>query len=349
MITAAKNYFLLIFVVLTSIYHLSCVYLCIQLIERAPLSSSFKKLIYSHMKVFGHHAAISMLGFWFKRPIFLKYNKEVKKHSLNLVISNHCSDYDWLFVSHVFFHLDQYRSLYIMMKRSLSQLPIIGRIMRSFRHLFLNRSKKKDISIINQYTKEMLKEKEYNILIFPEGTYPYQSSLEHAKTFAKNSNLIVNNKKYIPERVLVPRKLGFDLVKKGLKNSYEGLIDVTLMVNPYMKMPSEECSIKDFFINERKFINEAILVDYIPKKSLHSNFLIEDFSQKDKILDLYSSKYNGEFKNIEDFKKFLQQSNLIKKDDVIEEIHMKSPWRFYFLLFPYILLLLFFGFKMAYK
>lgn len=347
MLITLKNYFLLIFVAITSFFNISFGFLLLIGIELAPISDSMKKSLILFLKRFSHHILLSMLQFWFKKPIFIKYNKNLTKYKRSIFISNHCSDFDWLFISHFASHLNLDKTLYIMMKRSLSVLPLIGRFMKSFGHLFLNRSRKKDISIIKEFSKKLSVEKEYSILIFPEGTYPYPESLENSIKFAKSSKLLANGESFVPNRVLVPRILGFDLIRKGLKDSFEGVVSITILMNPYMKMPSIECSFTDIFITETKTIGQALIVDFVPKEKLIDNFLINDFTKKDKLIESYALNRNGEFRTLEDFKNFLRQSNLLKKNDVVEQIYIKSPYSNYFLFLPYILIFILILLKFA--
>lgn len=337
-----KNILYLIFAVPTIILHLTCCYLALSFVKRTPLAKNSKKAAAKFVKKFSHHSILSILGFWFPNKIFVKYPKKAIETHKNIVISNHVSDFDWIFVSQTLYHIDQFSSLFILMKKSLKDLPIIGYCLEEFGHLFLNRNRDKDSKIIKKYMKRFNKEQEYNILIFPEGTYPYSESLQSAQIFAKKTELKVKNRNYCPERVLLPRKLGFSMINKGLKDSYDGIIDMTLLMNPYMKMPYEECTLYELLIKGSKIINQAVIISFIPQNQIKPNYLNETFSDKDELLETYERQYNGCFNNLEEFSMFLENTNMTDKDDIIDEIEIKSKYKYLFFVFsPYTVILIF--------
>lgn len=333
MIKATKNIFCLLFAFFTFLFHVLCCFLILKAVHLLEIPRRYKQPVYSFMKIFSHHAIVSVFGLWFPSPIYIKYSREVWSHRRNIVVSNHCSDYDWLFVGQSMLHLGQFHSLCILMKQSLYALPIIGFSMKLFGHVFLNRRRDRDAAIIDRHMKLLRGKKEYNVLIFPEGTYTHTKSCSDAKKFAKKSKLSVRGKPYVPDHVLLPRKLGFSIIRDDLGDSLEGVIDFTLLMNPYMKMPSEECSLLELFVQGTQVVNQAIIVSYVPREKLTEDFLSEAFYSKDKLLEEYV-RFGGEIKDRDEFVRLLSRVSPITENDRVETIYMTSPYRLYFLATP---------------
>lgn len=340
MIKTAKNLFCLLLAFLAFLFHVLYCFVIIELMYLLEVPRKYKEPVYRFMKVFTHHAVVSVLGFWFPNPIYIKYSSKILASKRSIVISNHCSDYDWLFVGQSMLHLKHLHSLCIMMKQSLAKIPLIGPTMKLFGHLFLNRRRDKDVDIIDNHMKLLSGKEEYAVLIFPEGTYTYAESCKRARQFAEKTKLSFEGGRYLPNRVLLPRKLGFSIACNRLGDTLEGVIDFTLLMNPYMKMPTDECSLADFLIHGTKTINQAIVVSYIPREKITENFLGELFYRKDRILETYAVKFGGRIRSSDEFARLLDEISPIAEDDKVDVIYMTSPYRLYFLVMPLLLVIL---------
>lgn len=330
-----------------SVTFYTCIaYVILKLLTIAPLKKTTKTNITNRIKHFTMNYMVSFLKYWFSGPIYIKYDKKILDSKRNIVISNHCSDYDWIFVSLVSIHLGKYDTFYILMKKSLLDMPMVGYLLKKFRHMFLNRKREKDIYLIHQYMKELEKEKNYNILIFPEGTYTFTEALQSSKEFAEKIELKIDGESYRPNRVLLPHKLGFNLIREDLKNAYQAVVNTTIFTNPYMKMPVEECSFIDLFIKGTKKLNQALILEYVKKDKIDDSFLNLTFYQKDKNLEKYVNQFNGRLQNLEDFKKLCNQVSSIKSSDIIETIYVECSFGWVFRFFPIVLVVLFILFRM---
>lgn len=328
MIKTLGNVLYLMIASSSSLIYILIIYLISRLISLIPLSRKFKKKIFLRLCKFLFHVFISFFQFWFPREIFVKYNKKKALSKVkNIIISNHCTDFDWIFICKLALDWNIFQNLSIVMKESLARIPLLGYIIKNCGHLYLNRDKSKDIKIIDKFSKEMKAQQNYNILLFPEGTYTSEKSLASAKEFAKSEGIVIDGTPYRPRRVLIPRKLGFNIITDSLDQSYEGIMDITILTNPYMLRPCEECSFTDLFVTRKKVINEAFIIDYRNKSEITDDYLQNSFARKDEILEKYNKFYEGEFKNINQFKKFLKETNKIHDGDIVETIEMSSKYR----------------------
>lgn len=190
MITLIKN--TIIFAILMSIFIsyllLICTALCINSFFNP--SKRLEQYAVAWSKRVSYHVIVSIFGYWFPNPIFIKYNKKIleKKHSI--VISNHCSDYDWLFLFAILKELQKYNNFKLLLKRELASVPLIGFVLKKFGHIFLNRQRSKDIQIIKNHLKgiEKANNLSYSVALYPEGTYMHQEAIDGAIKFAKKMN-----------------------------------------------------------------------------------------------------------------------------------------------------------------
>lgn len=306
-----------------------------------PISKSSKKTFYRGIKVVSHHMVMSLFEFWLPHAIFVKYSGEVLEHRRNIVISNHCSDYDWIFISCLMVHLKKLASIYIIMKDVLRKIPVVGYVMDSFGYVFLARKKGSahdgnvaDLDILGQLVDSASMLDSYEILLFPEGTYPTSRSVRDAKTHAKERKMMHENKPYVPELALIPRNGGFNMMRNRL-TGLEGVVDITVLMNPYIRRPREELSATDIIVYGSQRLSQAFIVSYAPKESIDDEFLHETFCRKDKILQQYVEEMTAgndgrapaPIRDIGDFKRILEKIDPVSPKDKVEVIYMHSPYR----------------------
>jgi len=141
----------------------------------------------------------------------------------------------------------------------------------------------------------------------------------------------VNDERYVPDRVLLPRKTGFNHIKNILQDKYDGVIDVTILMNPYIYLPCEECSCFDIFLSKSQVISQFILVDFIKDQEINENFLIERFKRKEDKIQEYLKCTKGRVKTEQEFLETLEKIEGAPKDVETKSLHIYS--RFGFLLF----------------
>jgi len=135
-----------------------------------------------------------------------------------LVITNHRTRLDWMFLWGFFLREGRLRHLKIVMKAMLKQVPGFGWPMQTATFIFLARDFEKDKHYVESVLK-YLGRLNYpaQTLLFPEGTDKTNDTTKRSDTFAQKSNLK-------PLRhALHPRTTGFTFIV-GLMKKY-GLID----------------------------------------------------------------------------------------------------------------------------
>ncbi|KRH92866.1 Lysophosphatidic acid acyltransferase LPAAT, partial [Pseudoloma neurophilia] len=114
-------------------------------------------------------------------------SKENKFRDFNtLVISNHLTNYDWLFMLVILHKLNLYENITIILKYSLSKIPIFGTAMRYFGYVFVKRDWEYDRNII---IRMLGSDDQKSLLLFPEGTI--HTKYEHEKTieYVRNAKI----------------------------------------------------------------------------------------------------------------------------------------------------------------
>ncbi|KAI5148675.1 hypothetical protein ENBRE01_0467 [Enteropsectra breve] len=303
-------------------------------------SARLKRKITTLCRRFVYHLTLSALSFWFPHPIFLQYNTNILKLKRTIVISNHCSDYDWLFLFVILRKLGKFDNHYLFLKQELRSVPLLGTILRHFGYIFLNRRKSVDIEIMEKGVQRISKNSAYNVVIYPEGTYMSTEAIEKSKSFAKNTNVEVNKQRYVPDKVLLPRTTGFNIIASELKDSCEGIIDMTILMNPYVYIPCEECTPHDFFLKKSKILNQFILVDLHPMSKVDDNFLIERFKLKDDRIKKYLEFAKGEIKDEKEFLKLLNEFNNTTDEFKTKTLYIYSEYAPIIFILPLICLLM---------
>jgi hypothetical protein len=94
-----------------------------------------------------------------------------------------------------------------------------------------------------------------------------------------------------PNNALIPRKAGFEMIYSILGDTCEGIIDITLFINPYEKYPSERYTLWDVICRRSRTINFCFLINYIPNtpEMGEEDWIYELYRSKDELIDLYKA------------------------------------------------------------
>lgn len=327
-----KNTVIVVLVSPIVAFHLAILYIVLLVVQALP-SARLRLSIVIACKKYAFHLLVAILGRWFPNPVYVKYNKRILKSKKTITISNHCSDYDWMFLLLLFRELgiDDTR---ILLKKSLGDIPILGSIIRRFNHICLNRARAKDVTIITKAVEPLLSTPQYNLALYPEGTYLFPEAIKNTRKFAKETKVEVDNKPFIPKLVLLPRKTGFNLITKILDKDYEGVIDVTIMMNPYVYIPSEDCPPFEFFFNQKLVMNQFLMVDYVPANQIDKNFLDASFKRKEERIKAYIDYTHGSVTSEEKFIKTINRIEKPSPDDKICTIMVQSSYTPIIYIFP---------------
>ena len=131
-----------------------------------------------------------------------------------MLISNHITYVDWMFIWIVFWHLQpadpssshaSASGLKIVLKAQLKQVPVIGWGMQFFDFLFVARRWEADQSYLSQRLSKLFNRKQLWVLLFPEGTVVTPNTRSHMLRYAHKTGLVVGD---LPKHVLLPRSTG---------------------------------------------------------------------------------------------------------------------------------------------
>ncbi|EPR79148.1 1-acyl-sn-glycerol-3-phosphate acyltransferase [Spraguea lophii 42_110] len=238
----------------------------------------------------------TLVGLYFHKPIYVAYNKEILKNKRSIIISNHITNYDWIFLMLVLRELDKYDELRIILKESLAKIPIFGYGMKCFKFIFLKRNWSEDKNKLREGIGNLKDKLKYNVLIFPEGTFIDSETHKKSKTFSTTLSHKINNKTFNPEYTLIPRTRGLGLLYNELKNRSDGVIDTTLLYTPFYKYPSEIFTTKELL--EKKLLSTQIFIilDSLKLESDDEKWIYNQFHRKNNIIKKFSE-------NVEEFSK----------------------------------------------
>lgn len=277
----------------------------------------FKKIrefIVQRMKTAFLNCTIAYGSLFFKKDIYVILEKNVldkimdKKLTKNnfITISNHLTNYDWLIILLVLDFLSLYKNTIIILKHSLSKIPIFGDGMKIFNFLFLKRNFEDDKKEIEKGIKNI--EKDVNFLMFPEGTIftefedkkcqKYLSEKNNLKNHQSDQNEFENKSHNLKSNIelfdnlLIPRKKGTNLILNNLDCS---CLNVTLFTYPYFKYPQDKFPYSSVYFNDVGKIGFFMIVELEKiQKNIendnfkdHSNWLLNLWQKKQNLFNIY--------------------------------------------------------------
>ncbi|EJW01295.1 hypothetical protein EDEG_00512 [Edhazardia aedis USNM 41457] len=432
----------------------------------------------------------TILCFYFPKDIYICYDKLIFRNNCNqtrirnnnqinrirdkyIILSNHYTNFDWIFILCAFRKMDFYENLVIILKESLSHVPIYGYGMKVFGYIFLSRNWSKDREILDLGLQNLKQKEEFYLLLFPEGTIICSETHEKSKKFCMDNQISVsgttlNNQKsvkgsiqnsyitpckniknnsnfepclnsvinnntniysnilhndeyikesnnnnsklsydknntnnfieeeqknftvsselktdhhiteinvfkdnnynsipsiplkndssssetesrqiisqsqseiFIPNNVLLPRIKGFNMIIEQMNNFINGIVDITLLVDPYCKYPFDDFSFKSIFLKRSKQkLNFHFLLEFYTETNPEEKWLYSLYKEKDILLDDYIEMTRNFRKSGMEFDEFKGVTKkLIRKtpsDYIYTSIKIHNKYsKYFFLLF----------------
>ncbi|KAH9411448.1 acyltransferase [Ordospora pajunii] len=266
---------------------------------------------------------------YFPGKVFIRYDPAILDNRRNIVISNHLTEYDWLFISCVMHHFRRFGCMYIILKMSLKDIPLLGYGMRFFEFIFLNRRLSKDKELIMSGASNLKKKTRYDLLLFPEGTYIDKVSHEKSHEWARSGKTMVDGHVFDPEEVILPRTTGFDILRANMKDDMDGILDITIIGNPYVKYPNDVFSYREVLVNKSCMVNFMFFLDYIPSNDGMDSkeFLLRRFERKEKMIRHYKEIQGcDKIQDMEEFRKVADLLCDVRVEYKDVEIDLSSRW-----------------------
>lgn len=308
-----------------TIVHLILAFIIITITKYLFFPASLKSKIYGKVKRYVFHLGYSMLERFFPARFTVVHKKIPNmpnpKHSI--IISNHVSDYDWMYIAYTAEKDGYFEDLKITMKQELRKLPFLGNLLKSFGSVFLSRSHNKteqttsDIEKMASACRKIVEDGgNFNVLLFPEGTYIESQSLlnsqEYHDKFTKSD--ITSMKIFKPTRVLLPHIAGFQKILLSKPEDLKVIRDITLFTTPYTPFVYDDYKYSQLALGDMTF-HENLLIEIIPIPDDIQN-CIRDIHTSDKNED--SHKYKKSMKQFQESTTAFLNELFLKKQEMIE-------------------------------
>jgi hypothetical protein len=140
-----------------------------------------------------------------------------------VLMANHQLYTDWLYLWWIAYTNSMHGFIYIILKESLRNIPIIGWSAQFYNFIFLARNWEEDQRTFKKHLGKLNKPKDPMwLIIFPEGTNLSATTREKSKKWAEKNNL------QDMKHQLLPRSTGLRFCLNELKDTTEWLYDCTI-------------------------------------------------------------------------------------------------------------------------
>ncbi|BGP10895.1 hypothetical protein JCM10049v2_006789 [Rhodotorula toruloides] len=246
-------------------------------------------------------------------------------------ISNHTTLADWLYLWDFAYLADHSSSIYIALKSSLRQIPIIGWAASWFGFIFLERRWASDrapfrrqLKRIAQETNRGGKDQKLALLIFPEGTIVTANTRGISSKFAEKTAV----SDY--EHVLLPRSTGLFFALRQLAPSIPNLSLVDLTVGyplPRRSPPADGKPASPLYASDY-YTLPSILLSHVPPPELHVHIRAFPVSSIP-LGDLSTMEHNPDDEGSEEEKRAFEEwlrKRWEEKDQLMERFRTKGSF-----------------------
>ena len=194
-----------------------------------------------------------------------------------IIISNHQIYSDWFFLWYLAYLNNISQHFFIVMKKSLLRLPILGQGMRNYSFVFLSRNWEKDKEYMNQqFAHIKTLNRKFWMLIFPEGTNISHNNKKISHKYAEKAHLPKN------ECVLLPRVKGLYVAAKQLYPNTTKILDFSIGYSDHGK----DDMAQDVFTLWRIYIEGVS-----PKRI---SILVDEHDLQKQVPGLYNEEFDEE-------------------------------------------------------
>jgi lysocardiolipin and lysophospholipid acyltransferase len=196
-----------------------------------------------------------------------------------LVICNHRTRLDWMFLWSFFARLGLLGSLKIILKAELKLLPFAGWCMQCVPFVFLVRKWEQDKSYLETILPYICKQ-DFCMLIFPEGTDLSESNVAKSHEWSKKRGLKTRT------HTLHPRMKGFVHTVQQMRSSIDAVYDITLAYVDRGERPNEKSIITGHLPKEVHCHNKRYAASDLPSSDEELEaWLTARFNEKEAALE----------------------------------------------------------------
>ncbi|KAI5184553.1 lysocardiolipin and lysophospholipid acyltransferase [Nematocida homosporus] len=231
------------------------------------------------------------------------YDKRIaeKKDAKSILLSNHITYLDWIFIWSALLQLKK-QNIRFVAKEGIGSIFFLGMGMRMLNFILLSREMKKDAPKIKEACELLNQEKQFSLVIFPEGTFIDKGTKQKDFTFLdeqqkrrleKDPNCppsLPDCVSAVHKKVIFPRVKGFKLFIDELHTHLDCIINCTLYIKSLdpTKYPAEYYTPEEICKGHRQKMPITLILDYLPfEKGIETNsntWLHQNFQARDKLL-----------------------------------------------------------------
>lgn len=258
--------------------------------------------------------------------ITVHYDPRILADAKQVVISNHCTYLDWIFLWAMFIQFGK-KNIIFVVKKDVMRLWFLRGGMKMLNFIFLERKMDVDGEVINRSANFVKSLKSYLLILFPEGTFIDKATKEKSDRFFETRSkhkklpLVV---KEPTQTVLLPRITGFKAFCGEMEGEIDGIIDCTIAVTPKKGHPADYYTIARIFRGSQK--PEVTIIcnyhKYSHKQMMEDTWLYKRFMEKDAFLQRY---YRESRPAEKDWKKVKEAQQIVRKDVQYRKARIRIP------------------------
>ncbi|KAI5192548.1 hypothetical protein NEMIN01_2080 [Nematocida minor] len=228
-----------------------------------------------------------------------------------LIISNHTTYIDWVYLWSLLIETGR-ENISFIAKEAIGSIYFLKLGMKMLNFVLLSRKMEQDKSRLKEACSVLHKSPNYNLVVFPEGTFIDPATEQASKDFLSNQIEIRKKLETLPKeeierlglhvtipseitapfkQVIFPRVKGFTLLVNELKDSIKYIMDCTIYLNmdgTLEEFPSHYFTLKNILLGRCSRMQAVIICDNIVfNKSIaddSSNWMYKQFKKKDELL-----------------------------------------------------------------
>lgn len=242
------------------------------------IPSFFNKILYPYCKILFLHVITGTFYLLSMKKFYVCMDKHLYNTKKLIILSNHLSEFDFVFVCRVLFEMNLVNDLIFIMKKSLCNLPFFGDICTIFGFIGITRGSETATTELHEGLLKIKRQDQYTVVLFPEGTIWTLPIYNRTLEFCKSNNITPNT------WCLIPRPKGATMIFNELVDKNTKIANVALMFNPFAVNISPMLKKFEYLVFRSDEININFVITDSTQTMHKNNYLQKSFKNTDKIL-----------------------------------------------------------------